>query len=189
MSDAVPVPPPEEPTPRPEGPALSNDPHARWRFLRDVAVFQFKLFLDNLRDFALVPITLIAAAIDLVFKGEREGALFYKVLEWGWHSEQIIDLYSMIDRDDTLNHDFTVDAVLARLEAVVVREYEKGGTAATVKAAVDRTIDQIQREGGSHRARARDVVARAAERVKSRMETERYGPPAPPNGSESPPEH
>ena len=50
--------------------------------------------------------------IDLVFKGEREGALFYKVLEWGWHSERVIDLYSMIERDEgPLGHDFTVDAV------------------------------------------------------------------------------
>ena len=167
------------------------DSHARWRFLRDVAVFQFKLFLDNLRDFALVPITLIAAGIDLVFKGEKEGELFYKVLEWGWHSERVIDLYSVIEPDPEapLGHDFTVDAVLARLEAVIVREYEKGGTAASVKTAVDRTIDQIQREGGNRRAKARDVVNRAAERLKSRMEAERYGPPSPPNGSENPPAH
>jgi hypothetical protein len=59
----------------------------RWRFLKDVIVFQLKLLLDNLRDFALVPISLVAALIDLVYKGKREGALFYKVLRWGAHSE------------------------------------------------------------------------------------------------------
>ena len=47
----------------------------RWKFLRDVAVFQLKLFIDNVRDFALVPISLVAAVIDLIFKGERQGAL------------------------------------------------------------------------------------------------------------------
>lgn len=158
--------------------------HARWRFLRDVAVFQFKLFLDNLRDFALVPITLIAAGIDLVFKGDKEGQLFYKVLEWGWHSERIIDLYSVIEPDPEapLGHDFTVDAVLARLETVVLREYEKGGTTASVKTAVDKAIDQIQREGGARRARASDAINRAAERIRARMEAERYGPPPRPDG-------
>ena len=147
------------------------DAHARWRFLRDVAVFQFKLFLDNLRDFALVPVTLIAAGIDLVFKGEREGALFYKVLEWGWHSERIIDLYSVIDRDHdgVPDHDFTVDSLIARLEGVIVREYEKGGTTASVKAAVDRAIDQMQHETGAGRTRAREAIARAAEKVKGRI--------------------
>jgi hypothetical protein len=43
-------------------PAASGE---RWRFLRDVMVFQLKLFLDNLRDFALVPSSLVAALIDL----------------------------------------------------------------------------------------------------------------------------
>jgi hypothetical protein len=61
----------------PPPPAGSGE---RWQFLRDVVVFQLKLLLDNLRDFALVPISLVAALIDLVYKGEREGALFYKVL-------------------------------------------------------------------------------------------------------------
>src|SRR5262249_27588295 len=69
----------------------------RCRFLRDVIVFQLKLLLDNLRDFALVPISLVAALIDLVYKGEREGTLFYKVLRWGAHSEEVIDVYSAID--------------------------------------------------------------------------------------------
>lgn len=154
----------------PQRPA--HDPHARWRFLRDVAVFQFKLFLDNLRDFALVPVTLGAAALDLVFKGEKEGALFYKVLEWGWHSERIIDLYSMIERDEgPLKHDFTVDAVISRLEGVILREYEKGGTAASVKSAVDRAIDQMQHETGAQRQRAKDAINRAAEKVKGRIGT------------------
>ena len=152
-------------------PPLIPEPHARWRFLGDVLVFQFKLFLDNLRDFALVPITLLAALIDLLFKGEKEGQLFYKVLEWGWHSERVIDLYSMIeaDPDAPLGHDFTVDAVIARLEAVVLREYEKGGTTASVKAAVDRTIDQIQSESSPRRKKARDAINRATEKVKSRI--------------------
>jgi len=119
----------------------------RWRFLRDVSVFQLKLLLDNLRDFALVPISLVAALIDLVYKGEREGALFYKVLRWGAHSEEVIDVYSAIEHQPpgsfTVNPAYTVDSVIARLEGVVVREYEKGGTAASIKAALDRAIDQL----------------------------------------------
>jgi hypothetical protein len=122
----------------------------RWRFLRDVAVFQLKLLLDNLRDFALVPISLVAALIDLVYKGEREGALFYKVLRWGAHSEEVIDVYSAIEHHAPgafrVNPAYTVDAVIARLEGVLVREYEKGGTAASIKAALDRAIDQLHRE-------------------------------------------
>src|ERR1041385_7834181 len=79
----------------------------RWKFLRDVAVFQLKLFIDNVRDFALVPISLVAAVIDLIFKGERQGALFYKVLRWGAHSEDVIDVYSAIEDHDPGNFKIT----------------------------------------------------------------------------------
>src|SRR5688500_19470963 len=43
-----------------------------WRFLLDVVVFQIKMLLVNLRDFALMPVSLAAALIDLVIRGERE---------------------------------------------------------------------------------------------------------------------
>jgi hypothetical protein len=147
--------------------ANTND---RWRFLRDVLVFQVKILLDNLRDFALVPISLGAAIIDLVFKGEREGALFYKVLRWGLHSEEVIDVYSAIEHHEPgsfkMNPEYTVDRVIARLEGVLVRECEKGGTAASVKAAMDRAFDQVHRETGNARA----VAVRAADRLRDKFD-------------------
>jgi hypothetical protein len=135
-------------------PTRSNA-EGRWRFIRDVLVFQVKLLLDNVRDFALVPVSLGAAIIDLIFKGEREGTLFYKVLRWGAHSEEVIDVYSAIEHHDPgdfkVNPEYTVDGVIARLEGVLVRECEKGGTAASIKAAMDRAIDQVHRETGKLR--------------------------------------
>ena len=128
--------------------AAPSGAHGRWKFLRDVAVFQLKMLLDNLRDFALMPISLGAAVIDLFYKGEREGALFYRVLRWGSHSEEVIDVYSPIKhetRDFKINPNYTVDGVIARLENVLVREYEKGGTAASIKSAMDRAIDELHR--------------------------------------------
>jgi len=155
--------------------ASSTASGERWRFLRDVAVFQLKLFLDNVRDFALVPISLVAALIDLVYKGEREGTLFYKVLRWGAHSEEVIDVYSAIEDyppgSFEVNPAYTVDAVVARLEGVVVRECEKGGTAASIKAAMDRAIDQLHRETKETGDRARDSVARAADKLRLKIGT------------------
>ena len=150
----------------------------RWKFLRDVLVFQLKLFLDNLRDFALMPVSLVAALIDLVFKGEREGALFYKVLRWGAHSEEVIDVYSAIESHETsrpvINPNYTVDAVIARLEGVLVRECEKGGTAASIKAAMDRTFDQLHQETSGPRDRARDMFARAANKLRGKFDNESH---------------
>ncbi len=151
-------------------------PGDRWRFLRDVLVFQLKLFLDNVRDFALMPVSLIAALIDLVSRGEREGALFYKVLKWGSHSEALIDVYSAIEHHETtdfkVSRDYTVDGVIARLEGVLVRECEKGGTAASIKAAMDRAIDQLHSETSGTRNRARDVVVRTADKLRGKSDSE-----------------
>lgn len=148
----------------------------RWKFLRDVVVFQLKMAVDNLRDFALMPVSLGAALIDLVFKGEREGALFYRVLQWGAHSEKIIDAYSALNRqepgDSGTDPKFTIDAAVARLERVVARECEKGGTAATIKAALDRAIDQLHDETGQAREKATGLVTRAAERLRGAEKSE-----------------
>ena len=159
---------------------LSTPPRAnsddRWKFLRDVLVFQLKMFLDNVRDFALMPISLVAAIIDLVSRGEREGALFYKVLKWGLHSEAVIDVYSAIEHHETgdfkISPGYTVDGVIARLEGVLVRECEKGGTAASIKAAMDRAIDQLHAETSGTRDRARDVVVRTADKLREKFDRE-----------------
>ena len=152
-----------------------KEPDHRWRFWRDVLVFQLKMLIGSFRDFALIPISLVAALIDVIFKGKREGDLFYKVLRWSWHSEEMIDVYSPIKHETDqlkINPNYTVDAVIARLEGVVVREYEKGGTAASIKAALDTAIDQVHRETREKGERARDVVTRTTDKLRFRFDGE-----------------
>src|SRR5688500_6528982 len=155
-----------------EPPANSDD---RWNFVRDVMVFQLKLLLDNVRDLVLMPVSLVAALIDLVFRGEREGALFYRVLRWGQHSEAVIDVYSAIEHHEPgefkISRDYTVDGVIARLEGVLKREVERGGTAASVKAAMDKAIDQLHTETGAKREQARHMVARTADELRKKFES------------------
>src|SRR5436309_14310608 len=147
---------------------VESGSNERWKFLRDVLVFQLKMFLDNVRDFALMPVSLVAAVIDLIFKGERQGSLFYQVLKWGAHSEQVIDVYSAIEKhhQPEINPNYTVDAVIARLEGVLVRECEKGGTAASIKAAMDRAIDQIKIKTRGPRDRPKEPMARATDKLR-----------------------
>jgi hypothetical protein len=149
-----------------------NHENDHWKFLRDVLVFQLKMFFSNVRDFALMPVSLVAALIDLIFKGQRQGALFYRVLRWAAHSEEMIDVYSAIKTQGRpeVNPKYTVDAVIARLEGVLVRECEKGGTAASVKTAMDRAINQIQTEASKPRDRATQAVARVTDKLRSSFE-------------------
>ena len=54
-----------------------------------------------------------------------------------------------------------MDGVIARLEGVLVRECEKGGTAASIKAAMDRAIDQLHAETSGTRDRAQGLMLSA----------------------------
>jgi hypothetical protein len=138
-----------------------------------VLVFQAKLLLSNLRDFALMPATLVAALIDIFFKGERHGALFYRVLRWAAQSEEAIGVYSALGRIEPQrvesNANYTVDALIGRLETVLARECEKGGTAANVKAAMDRTFDQIHAETSGGAVRARTLIESARGKLQDKF--------------------
>src|ERR1044072_8054738 len=138
----------------------------------NVVVFQLKMLLDNVRDLVLMPVSLAAALSDLILKGDREGARFYRVLPWGRQRERVIDVYSAIEHHppDTfeIGRDYTVDGVIARLESVVAREVDKGGTAASIKSAMDRAIDQFHPGPGG----ARDAVFRTAGKLREKLESE-----------------
>jgi hypothetical protein len=155
--------------PPPPGPLSPRD--ARWQFLRDVAVFELKLALNNLHNFFQIPLTLGVALFDLVFKHGEEGSRFYWLVEQGRLIDDHIDIYSIIDhRERGLNRDLTVDAVLKRLEGVIVREYEKGGTAASIKNAVDRAFDEMQSRTAPASKRAAEATEKAMDAMRDAAE-------------------
>ncbi|MEI9932492.1 MAG: hypothetical protein WDM89_18635 [Rhizomicrobium sp.] len=187
MSEA----PPEEPK-KVEGEVLGPGEmppkDARWKFLRDVAVFELKLTLNNFHNFFQVPLTLGVALFDLVFKHGEEGSRFYWLVEQGRLIDDHIDIYSIINhRERGLHESFTVDAVLKRVEGVIVREYEKGGTAASVKDAIDRIFDDMQartapasKKAAEAADKAAEAMREAAERLRGKKDTGGTEPPPSP---------
>jgi hypothetical protein len=151
----------------------NTDPHARWKFMRDVAVFQLKLFLNNLHNFVQAPLTLVVVLVDLVFKTEPQGARFYKLLEYGRRIDDSIDIYSVVaQRQRSLNADYTVDNLVSKLQGVIIREYEKGGSAASIKAAVDRAMDELQARADEGKDKAASAIRSAVGKVLEKTESE-----------------
>ena len=146
-------------------PGQSADP--RWKFIRDVAVFELKLTINNFHNFFQVPLTFAVALFDLVFRHGEEGSRFYWLVEQGRMIDDHIDIYSIIEhRERGLNRDYTIDAVLKRVEDVIVREYEKGGTAASVKNAIDRAFDEMQSRTAPASQKAAEATEKAADVLK-----------------------
>jgi len=119
---------------------------SRWRFLRDVAVFQAKLVLDGLRDAVMIPLSLAAAVIDLLVPGGETSGLFYRLVALGRRTERWIDLFEAADRVEPraeLRDEGGVDEVFRKIEGFLGEQERKGGLTASARARVDRLLDAV----------------------------------------------
>ena len=66
---------------------------SRGVIVRDLLIFQLKLFIDGFIDAALIPVSIVAAAVDFVFGGRRRGKLLYGVLRLGERVDLWLNLY------------------------------------------------------------------------------------------------
>lgn len=63
------------------------------QLLRDALVFQVKLIVDGIRDFVLIPVSLIATVLSLLKSGDKAGSEFYDVVAFGKETEDRINLF------------------------------------------------------------------------------------------------
>ena len=75
------------------GSGLQEPSVSRWTILRDLGLFQLKLFLDGVIDVTLAPLSIIAAVVEIFFGGERRGRLFYAILRFGEKADLWLNLY------------------------------------------------------------------------------------------------
>jgi hypothetical protein len=140
-------------------PAESPEPPAveapdRWTLIRDIGVLQVKLIVDGLRDFLLVPISLVAGIISVFRAGDPSGNEFYRLLKVGKRSERWINLFGAAERiPDTLDEqvrfpDEDIDTFVQRVESYVVDEYRKGGVTRQAKEHFEQMIRGVRRRGG-----------------------------------------
>ena len=102
--------------------------------IRDLAIFQLKLFLDGLADLVVMQVALVAAVVDLVFPGDRQGARFYWVMRTAERWDRWLSLYGAADSAD-IGRDGLFgasaagsDTLLGKLEAYVTGRWEVDGT-------------------------------------------------------------
>jgi hypothetical protein len=74
--------------------------HSRIVLVRDLAIFQVKLVLDGMKDLVLMPVTIGAAAADIIFPGARPGHRFYAVMSVGERFDRWLNLFSASERAD-----------------------------------------------------------------------------------------
>ena len=119
--------------------------------IRDVAVFQFKLIVDGLRDFALVPVSLVAGLLSFVSGTDgTPGSQFYQVLGAGRQSETWIDLFGALRNappDAEVPVPFpqkNMDEILDNIEAFVIDEEKRGGMTSQARERFERALRGLQ---------------------------------------------
>lgn len=128
---------------------MTEPNRSAWPLIRAVGALQLKLLLDTVRDLALAPLALVAAAIDLALLRQREPELFRAVLRMGARSDRWIDVWS--GGGETPAAHENVDSLLEKVERVV-RDPQAGARRARV----------LKRWAERQLARARSRVATPA---------------------------
>jgi hypothetical protein len=98
---------------------MTHNPNrgSRLRLVRDVLVFQVKLAMEALLDITLIPVSLVAAGLDLLLGNWRQPRWFHAVLRFGERCERRIDLWGV--RADGTAVDLEIDAVMRSIETLV----------------------------------------------------------------------
>jgi len=75
----------------------SADAPSRFETVRDVVIFQIKLWLEGFKDIVLMPLSLGAAVIDLVFGGST----LYTVMKLGDRFERWVHLHAPLEEPES----------------------------------------------------------------------------------------
>ena len=73
------------------------EPPPRTDLIRDVVVFQVKLWVEGVKDVALIPLSLGAVLVDLLFRRRKERCALYAVMRLGDRFERWVNLYAPLD--------------------------------------------------------------------------------------------
>lgn len=74
----------------------SEEKTSRTKVIREVLIFQVKLWLEGFKDFVLMPLSLGAALLDVVFHGSDRRTL-HSVMRMGNRFEQWVHLYASLE--------------------------------------------------------------------------------------------
>ena len=98
--------------------------------LRDLIIFQAKLFLDGLKDVVLAPISIVAAGLDIVLPGPAYGHRFYAVIAVGEKFDRWLNLFGAAEHASASSDGLFgasragSDTLLGQLEAFVLDREE-----------------------------------------------------------------
>jgi hypothetical protein len=140
----------------------------RWDLIRSSLLFQLKLLADGMRDFLLVPVSIVATIVGLLRSGTEPEREFEQVLEFGRQTERWINLFGTHEPFDRAGQAGNLDQLVTKAEQLVRQQARDGDVPEQAAAALQNALDTLQRRareagiGGSSSDRSAGLPAREA---------------------------
>lgn len=134
----------EQPNQANESPETTQESEGIWPQLRQLLIFQVKLYVDALRDILMSPLSVVVFIIDVVQGNKGENSLFESLLRFGRKTEHAINLFNQHDATD---EGFKgIDTVIAQVEESVRKEYKDGSVSSNAKEKLDESLDKLRKK-------------------------------------------
>ncbi len=127
-----------------------NRPNYR-TLIRDVSMLQIKLFADSMRDLILVPLSISAGVLSLLWRSDNKpGTQFYHVLRAGRRSDRWINLFGAADRvygpaggAEQLQLD-DMETIITHVEDFIAHKYNSGSFSEENKAQLNNALSLLR---------------------------------------------
>ncbi len=101
--------------------------HAPKVLIRDLLIFELKLFVDGVGDVVMSQLAVVATILDLVLGGRKRGNFLYSVLRWGEKWDLWLNLYGRVERanrsrEGLLGGASNADDLIGKVEEMVEKE-------------------------------------------------------------------
>jgi hypothetical protein len=96
-----------------------KQPSSTWKKTRNLLLLQVKLWVDALRDFALMPVGVICYLLDLASDSDEQ-RYWNKLMKWGRQSDHHINLFQHENFDEKKS--VTIDDVADIVEDVLKKD-------------------------------------------------------------------
>jgi len=113
-----------------------------WPQLRQLLVFQIKLYIDAARDLLMSPLSIVIFIIDAVQGNRGEDSLFESLLQFGRRTEKSINLFNQHDVNDENYRG--IDSILIQVEEAVRKEYTDGSVSTNARDSIERSLDKLR---------------------------------------------
>jgi hypothetical protein len=112
----------------------------RAALVRKSLVFQLKLLADGLRDFVMVPVSLVATAVGLIRSAEDPEREFQQVLDLGRETERMINLFGTHESDTGTTD---LDKLVDHVEKLLREQVRRGDVSGSAGTALDSALQKL----------------------------------------------